>query len=86
MILGSLASGVLALVLSVTLLSASLYIYAKYVLGIVSNGSVGWDPVSFFGRYWKLGVIGIPILIFGLGCTAGFLFLKKWLLGGTSLP
>ena len=52
----------------------ALYIYDRYILGIASNGAVGWDPVSIFGRYW---VIGIPLLIFGLGCSAGFSFLSK---------
>ena len=75
--LGSLATGVLTIVLSLALLLVSLFIYGKYVLGITSNGAVGWDPVSLFGRYWKLGVIGIPLLIFGLGCGVGFWFLSK---------
>ena len=70
---GSLAAGVLAIVLSLALLLVSLSIYAKYVLGIASNGSVGWDPVSIYGRW----VIGIPLLIFGLGYSAGFWFLRK---------
>jgi hypothetical protein len=71
---GSLATGVMAIVLSLTLLLVSLSIYDRYVLGIASNGAVGWDPVSIYGRYW---VIGIPLLIFGLGCSAGFWFLSK---------
>jgi len=50
-----------------------LSIYVRYVLGIASNGAVGWDPVSIFGRW----VIGITLLIFGLGCSAGFWFLSK---------
>jgi hypothetical protein len=70
---GSLAAGVLAIVLSLTLLLVLLSIYNRYVLGITSNGSVGWDPVSIFGRW----VIGIPLLIFGLGCSSGFWFLSK---------
>ncbi len=52
----------------------SLSVYGRYVLGVVSNESVGWDPVSIFGRFW---VIGIPLLIFCLGCSAGFWFLSK---------
>jgi hypothetical protein len=71
---GSLATGVFAIVLSLALLLVSLSIYDRYVLGIASNGAVGWDPVSIFGRYW---VIGIPLLIFGLGCSAGFWFLSR---------
>ena len=70
---GSLATGVLAIVLSVALLLVSLAMYDRYILGITSNGAVGWDPVSIFGRW----VIGIPLLIFGLGCSAGFWFLSK---------
>jgi hypothetical protein len=70
---GSLAAGVLAIVLSLALLLVSLSLYGRYVLGIASNGAVGWDPVSIFGRW----VIGVPLLIFGLGCSAGFWFLSK---------
>jgi hypothetical protein len=72
--LGSLATGVLTIVLSLALLLVSLSVYGSYVLGVASNESVGWDPISIFGRYW---VIGIPLLIFGLGCAAGFWFLSK---------
>jgi hypothetical protein len=79
--LGSLATGVLTIVLSLALLLLSLSVYDRYVLGIASNEAVGWDPVSLFGRYWMLGVIGIPILIFGLGCSVGFWFLSKRLHG-----
>jgi hypothetical protein len=79
--LGSLATGVLTIVLSLALLLLSLSVYGRYVLGIASNQAVGWDPVSLFGRYWKLGVIGIPVLIFGLGCSVGFWFLSKRLHG-----
>lgn len=71
--LGSLASGVLTIMLSLALLILSLSVYDRYILGIASNEAVGWDPVSLFGRYWKLGVIGIPLLIFGLGCSVGLL-------------
>jgi hypothetical protein len=75
--LGSVATGVLMIVLSLALLLISLHVYDKYVLGISSDGTVGWDPVLLFGRYWKLGVIGVPVLIFGLGCCVGFWFLSK---------
>jgi hypothetical protein len=71
--LGSLATGILAIVLSLALLLVSLFIYDRYIPGIASNGSVGWGPVSIFGRW----VIGIPLLIFGLGCSVGFWFLSK---------
>ena len=79
--LGSLATGVLAIGLSLAFALVSLFLYGRYVLGIASNEAVGWDPVSLFGRYWKLGVIGIPLLIFGLGCGVGFWFLNKRLHG-----
>jgi hypothetical protein len=59
--LGSLATGALTIVVSLVLLLVSLSIYARYVLGMASNEAAGWDPVSLFGRYWKLGVIGIPV-------------------------
>jgi hypothetical protein len=71
---GTLATGVLTLVLSLALLLVSLSIHDRYVVGVASNASVGWDPVSIYGRYW---VIGIPLLIFGLGCSAGFWFLSR---------
>jgi hypothetical protein len=70
---GSLATGVSAFVLSLTLLLVSLSIYDRYVLGITSNASVGWDPNSIFGRW----VIGVSLLIFGLGCSSVFWFLSK---------
>src|SRR6266478_2692050 len=71
---GSLATGVLAIVLSLALLLVSLSIYDRYILGIASNGAVGWDPVSIFGRYW---VIGIPLLIFGLVAAPASRFLAS---------
>jgi hypothetical protein len=58
-------------------------VYERYFLGVASNQAVGWDPVSLFGSlfwYWKLGVIGIPLLIFGLGSRLGFWFFSKRLL------
>ena len=70
----------LTIVASLVLLLASLFVYERYILGVASNQAVGWDPVSLFGRYWKLGVIGIPLLIFGLGCSLGFWFFSKRLL------
>ncbi|MFY9674899.1 MAG: hypothetical protein WAK13_10630 [Terriglobales bacterium] len=75
--LGSVATGVLTIMLSLALLLVSLYVYGKRAPGTPSNASVGWDPVVLFGQYWKLGVIGIPLLIFGLGCGMGFWFLTK---------
>ena len=74
LLFGSLATGVLTIVLSLALLLVSLSIYDRYVLGIASNGSVGWDPVSIYG---KPAVIGIPLLIFSFGCSVGFFFLNK---------
>lgn len=79
---GSLAAGVLAIVLSLALLLVSVSIYNGDALRFASNESVGWDPISIFGRW----VIGIPILIFGLGCSAGFWFLSKRLHRGTGGP
>jgi hypothetical protein len=72
--LGSVATGVLTIVLSLVLLLVSLVLYGRYVLGVPSNRAVAWDPVSMFGR---VGVIGIPLLLFGLGCGVGFWFLSK---------
>jgi hypothetical protein len=75
--LGSLATGVLAIVVSLVLLLVSLSIYERYVLRIASNETVGWDPISIYGRYC---VIGVPVVIFVLGCGLGFWFLNKRLL------
>jgi len=61
--------------LSLALLLVLLSIHNRYVPGVASSGTVGWDPISIFGRW----VIGIPLLIFGLGCSAGFWFLSKQL-------
>jgi hypothetical protein len=77
LVLGSVATGVLTIVLSLAVLVVSLYLYRKYALQIPENGAIGWDPVALFGRYWKLGVFGIPLLIFGFGCGVGFWFLSK---------
>ena len=35
-----------------------------------------WDPGILFGQHWRLALIGVPVLIFLLGCMAGF-----WLFG-----
>ena len=78
--LGSLAAGVLSIIVSLVLLIAFLFIYQRYALGIPQNSGVGWDPVAFGGRYWKLGVIGVPLMIFGIGCSLGFWFFSKRLL------
>jgi amino acid permease len=75
--LGSLASGVLTIIASLVLLLVSLTIYERYVLRIASNEAVGWDPVSFFGQYWQVAVIGIPLLIFAFGCSLGFWVLQR---------
>jgi amino acid permease len=74
LLFGSLATGVLTIVLSLALVLVSLSIYDRYVLGIASNGSVGWDPVSIYG---KPAVISIPLLIFSFGCSVGFFSLNK---------
>jgi hypothetical protein len=44
--LGSIATGVLTIVLSLALLLVSLSVYGTYVLGVASNETIGWDPVS----------------------------------------
>jgi hypothetical protein len=72
--LGSFATGLLTVVSSLVLLLVAVFLYGRYVLGISSNQAVAWDPAFFFGR---VGAIGIPVLIFGLGCGVGFWFLNK---------
>jgi hypothetical protein len=71
--LGSVATGVLTIILSLNLLLVSVSIYGKYVLGVPSNQPVAWDPM----RFGRVGVMGVPLLIFGLGCGVGFWFLSK---------
>jgi len=73
----SLGTGVLAIVLSLTVLLVTSYVYDKYVLHLGPSEAVGWDPVSLFGQYWKLVLIGIPVLIFLLGCMAGVWFFGR---------
>lgn len=75
--LGSLAIGMLTIIVSAVLLLASLSIYDKFV---PSNGLVREDPVHHFAFFALMnGVITIPVL-FALGCFVGFWFLRKRLL------
>jgi hypothetical protein len=70
----SLATGVLAVVVAAIALPVTLHLYTRYVLDVPPNAAGGWDPVSLFGQHWKLVLIRTPILIFLLGCMAGFWF------------
>jgi len=72
--LGSVATGVLTIVFSLALLLVSVHVYGKYVLGIPSDQPVAWDPNLPFAR---VVVIGVPLVLFGLGCGVGFWFLNK---------
>jgi hypothetical protein len=75
--LGSLAIGMLTIIMSLLLLLVSLSIYDKYV---PSNGLVREDPVHHFAFFALMnGVITIPAL-FVLGCFVGFWFLQKRIL------
>ena len=72
--LGSLAIGILTLIVFLVLPLVSLAIYDKYV---PSNGLVREDPVHHFAFFALMnGVITIPVL-FALGCFVGFCFLQK---------
>jgi hypothetical protein len=71
---GSVATGVLTIVFSLALLLVSVHVYGKYVLGIPSDQPVAWDPNLPFAR---VVAIGVPLLLFGLGCGVGFWFLNK---------
>jgi hypothetical protein len=75
--LETLASGVLAITLSLVVFFAGLSAYSRYVFGQISNGAVGWDVVSLFGQHWKLAIIGILIGIFLFGGGVGFWFLSQ---------
>ena len=77
--LESLASGVLAVFAFLIILTVALRLYSRYVLGIGPDQTVfiGWDPVSLFGSYWKLALIGIPLGIFASGFTIAFWFFSK---------
>lgn len=79
--LGGVAAGIASIVVSLLLLLACLFAYGRYVAGIgPSNGSVGWDVASLLGPNWRIGAVGIPIVIFGIGCSLGFWFFSKRLL------
>jgi hypothetical protein len=75
--LESLAAGFLAAVAGLVLLLVSLHIYTRYILGFGPDQAVGWDPVWLFGAYWKLAMIGIPLLVFGTGFAMGFWFFSR---------
>lgn len=81
LVVKSLATGVLAIVLVLIALLVALHLYGKYVLHLGPNQGVGWDPVSIFGPYWKVVLVGTPVLIFVLGCMAGFWLFSR---SGTS--
>lgn len=75
--LGSLAIGMLTVIVPWVLLLVSLSIHDKYV---PSNGLVREDPLHHFAFFALMnGVITIPVL-FALGCFVGFWFLQKRLL------
>ena len=75
--LGSLATGVSSILLSLVVLVFALQLWSRYLPGIGSNQAVGWDPVSLFGSHWKLVVVGIAAAIFTVGFRAGFWFFSK---------
>lgn len=75
--LESLASGVLTILGFLIILVVALHLYTRYALGIESGQPIGWDPVSIFGPYWKLAVIGIPLVVFASGFTIGFWFFSQ---------
>jgi hypothetical protein len=75
--LETLATGVLAIILSLVVFFTALSAYSRYVFGQVSNGAVGWDMVSLFGQHWKLAIIGILIVIFVFGGGVGFWFFSQ---------
>ena len=71
--LGSLATGGLAILLSLILGLLGLVIRGRYI----GLGVDAWNPVSSFGGHWELGVLGLTVLIFGSGCGVGFWFFAK---------
>jgi len=73
----SLASGALTVLSFLIILVVALHLYTRYVLGIESGQAIGWDPVSILGPYWKLAIIGIPLLVFASGFTIGFWFFSQ---------
>jgi len=75
--LETLATGVLAIILSLVVFFAGLSAYSRYLFGQVSNGAVGWDGVSLFGQHWKHAIIGILIGIFLCGGGVGFWFFSQ---------
>ena len=73
----SLAIGVLSVFASLIILILAVYLYGRYVLKIGPNQGIGWDPVSLFGSYWKLALIGIPVAIFAGGFTIAIWFFSQ---------
>jgi len=71
--LGSLATGGLAILLSLILGLLWLVVRSRYI----GLGVDAWRPVSAFGGHWELGVFSLTLLIFGSGCGVGFWFFAK---------
>ena len=78
--LKSLATGVLAVALSLVALLVTLLFYVKYGLHAGPGEAIGWDPVAVFGPQWRIAVLAVPLLIFLVGFFAGFWFFERSLL------
>ena len=75
--LQSIASGVLLVLASIVFLAIALYLYGRFVLGIGPHQAIGWDLASLFGPHWKLTLLSIPVIIFGVGFSIGFWFFSR---------
>lgn len=88
-ILESLAAGVFAIILSLSVpLIVSLVVLFILIVQPSQrrpSGTVGWDFASVLialcGPHWKLAAIGAPIVIFGLGFGVSLWFFSKRLRG-----
>jgi len=71
--LGSMATGGLAILLCLSCAFLWLLMRGQFI-GLGPNA---WNPISAFGGHWELGVFGVTLLVFGLGCGVGFWFFGK---------
>jgi hypothetical protein len=76
--LGSVASGLLTTVASLILLLLLIFSSLRHAGAFPSNQLIALDPISIFHQmFGRAGAIALPLLIFGLGCAAGYRFLSK---------
>jgi len=70
----SLATGVVAVIVSLVVLSIGLGIWSRHVFGQNSIGVVAWDVPGLLGQHWMVITIGTLVGIFLSGGSLGFWF------------